>query len=483
MWETGSLRQLGSAETGLIGDLRFASEDNTLEIVHPRGMSRLHATSGPDGTLVYRPKETFDVASAPATASASFRRFAFIRNGKLMVRDLGSVAAHDSASADVFAEQVYDLPNRHDDVLISADGKWAATGGWHSPVTCIWDLVNRRLAEQLRLGPQTGFYFSPGSTQLVTSRWDAYRFWDLQTMRNTLSLRRIDCPQPDSMAISADGRYAALTLRAGELDIVSLPSGTILFRLRRPTSGRPLLLAFSLDTSLLLECGSAPDYLVGMWDLAGVNRQLAGLGLEVPELHIGDGHFDRSQIPHLVCFEGLDDWRQSDFIGRMDEQSAREKLDQLRQAHDRDPASAQFANELAWNLLMAPAGLRDAEQAVRLAESAVGQQPDSTNFRNTLGAAYFRAGKYEAAIQQLERNLTSSPDHVFPWDLFFLSMSHAAIGEPAAAESYLRTGDRWSTLRDENGLLVPAQSREELEFLRAEAHAFLLERDNSATDE
>ncbi len=324
VWETGSLRQLGSVDTGQIGDLSCASDDHTLQVVHAGGASILPARSEPDGTLVYRPAKTYDVVSAPARASASFRRFAFLRDRKLTVRDLDQAAVQDPASADAASEQVYDLPNRHDDVLISADGKWAATGGWHSPVTCVWDLVHRRLAEQLRLGPQTGFYFSPESSQLVTSRWDAYRFWELETMRNTLTLRRIDCPQPDSMAVSADGRYAALILRPGELDIVSLPSGTVLFRLRRPTPGRPLRLAFSPDTSLLLECGSSPEYLVGVWDLAAVNRQLAEFDLGVPELPFPAGHLEGGQRASAVRFEGLEEWQSSGFIGLMDE-SAREK--------------------------------------------------------------------------------------------------------------------------------------------------------------
>ncbi len=151
--------------------------------------------------------------------------------------------------------------------------------------------------------------------------------------------------------------------------------------------------------------------------------------------------------------------------------------------HDREPDSANIANELAWNLLMAPAGLRNVERAVSLAEAAMSLQPDSANFRNTLGVAYFRAGKYEDAIRQLEQNLTSTPDRLLVWDLYFLAMSHAAVGHQATAESYLRMGDRWSTLRDENGLLVSAQSREELVSLRAESHAFLRDRNISAAGE
>src|SRR5262249_7818371 len=134
---------------------------------------------------------------------------------------------------------------------------------------------------------------------------------------------------------------------------------------------------------------------------------------------------------------------------------------------NRDSANA--CNELAWAYLTAPEALRDAEAAVTLAEDAVRLESGSAYFRNTLGVAYYRAGRYREAVEALRPNLQGQEGRTLASRPHFLAMSHRRLGEPARARDYYDWAVRWDQAQRGPDAVEP----EELAAFRAEAEELL----------
>jgi tetratricopeptide (TPR) repeat protein len=125
-------------------------------------------------------------------------------------------------------------------------------------------------------------------------------------------------------------------------------------------------------------------------------------------------------------------------------------------------------NQVAWTLATSPdARLRDATRAVELATQAVAGAPKNHSYRNTLGAARYRAGDWKGAIADLEQAIAlRQPDsHFNAFDGFFLAMAHWQLGEKDQARTWFDKAIAWMDrgLKDNAGL----------QRFRAEAAALL----------
>jgi Tfp pilus assembly protein PilF len=121
-------------------------------------------------------------------------------------------------------------------------------------------------------------------------------------------------------------------------------------------------------------------------------------------------------------------------------------------------------------LLTGPEKLRNATEALPHAQKADGLAGGRALFKNTLGVALYRNGKYQEALQVLQQSLESSKGEQDAFDLFFIAMCHHRLGKAARArESYERAA-RW--FQERRGRL---QERwvEELTAFQAEATALL----------
>src|SRR5262249_42771706 len=67
----------------------------------------------------------------------------------------------------------------------------------------------------------------------------------------------------------------------------------------------------------------------------------------------------------------------------------------------RQTANFVYANTVAWTLVLLPTPAADSSVAISLVEKALALAPTNYNYLNTLGAAYYRAGEYEKAVQKL----------------------------------------------------------------------------------
>ena len=95
------------------------------------------------------------------------------------------------------------------------------------------------------------------------------------------------------------------------------------------------------------------------------------------------------------------------------------------------------ANDLAWLLVCHPdPASRDPASAIALACEVVKECSDCEVYWNTLGVVYFRAGDFEASVVALEQALALGGGGN-PFDLVFLAMAQARLGNPDQARQLL----------------------------------------------
>jgi serine/threonine protein kinase/Tfp pilus assembly protein PilF len=125
-------------------------------------------------------------------------------------------------------------------------------------------------------------------------------------------------------------------------------------------------------------------------------------------------------------------------VGRQTE--AAEPCRKALELEEDDPA---VNNELAWFLANSPEPrLRDAARAVRLAKKAVTARPESANYRNTLGVAYYRNGDDRAAVAELETAMRmQAGGNSFDW--YFLAMAQRRLGDRNKARTWFDRAVQW----------------------------------------
>jgi tetratricopeptide (TPR) repeat protein len=149
--------------------------------------------------------------------------------------------------------------------------------------------------------------------------------------------------------------------------------------------------------------------------------------------------------------------------------------DRARAAVDREAAakwlwgSADRLNTRAWKLLTGPPQERDAKQALELARKAVAVSGDEGQYLNTLGIALYRNGRWTEAIAALENSLAQGKGKSDAWDLFFLAMCHARLGDRTKARDCFDQAVKWV----EGHKDLPGEHREEVKAFRTEAEEVL----------
>jgi tetratricopeptide (TPR) repeat protein len=145
------------------------------------------------------------------------------------------------------------------------------------------------------------------------------------------------------------------------------------------------------------------------------------------------------------------------------------------------------ANSVAWACVLAPDALPQWPKAIALAEKAVGDDPRSADYAQTLGAVLYRAGRLPDAIQRLteaDRLVTdpsdpnSRPSPAPTW--FFLAMAHHRLGHEDEARKWFDKAAAWTdkALQADRvaGPRLPWKRRATLKLLRAEAETLLKQR-------
>ena len=86
-----------------------------------------------------------------------------------------------------------------------------------------------------------------------------------------------------------------------------------------------------------------------------------------------------------------------------------------------------IANDLAWFYITGPDPSRHAAEAVTLAEPAI-NAPGKWEYQNTLGMAYYHAGRFRTAIKALQESLRLS----------------AGAGTPSTSTAWRFATPRWA---------------------------------------
>jgi hypothetical protein len=349
-------------------------------------------------------------------------------------------------------------------IAASPDGRWVVTVAHHPPgLAKIWDARDGRLVKQLHESAMGHACFSPDdrwlSVGLGSGRLIRAGTWE---------------PGPNvggDGSFAPDGKLMAVQSASAVIRLVDPATGSELAALEDSNPSLTNRPTFSADGTKLIANTFAGG--IRVWDLRLIRAHLAEMGLD----------WDAPPYPSLVRESESKHPSKLDIIlGDLSkplltrEQHARQAIEVYRNSLETNPDHPETCNRLAWLYLTAPEPLRDAQAALPLAEKAVRLAPGNELYGNTLGVAYFRAGRYHDAEEALRANLAVHGDTGLAFDLYFLAMCYHQLGATARALDHFNWAVRWT--RADRGL-SPA-NREELELFRAEAEAVLgVQKDSS----
>jgi WD40 repeat protein/Tfp pilus assembly protein PilF/tRNA A-37 threonylcarbamoyl transferase component Bud32 len=380
-------------------------------------------------------------------------------------------------------------------IASSPDGRWVACSTWHGEGTRIWDAGSGALVQSLP-GGDAQVAFSPDGRWLALGSQGEYRLWEAGSWQPTGRRwpRRSDLP-PGCLAFRCDGRLLAIAPNNCHIRLVDPDTGAELATLTSPNSQPYAHLCFCGDGSRL--AALSPPNSIHVWDLTRIRRQLAERNLHdafpapaatAPSLS-GPGRL-QVRLGPFSPWHRLDQAADlqkllAELTARVQKEPSnsqgyerrgavqarlgriREAVEDYRKALALDPRSPLACNGLAWIYVTGPGELRQPKEALPLAERAFEQQPDNSDFLNTLGVVYYRLGRWACATETLQEAVAADVEGGTAFDLFFLAQCWKQRGEPARSRECYRQALAWRAAHPD----LPPVLVEELDAFQAEAEA------------
>jgi WD40 repeat protein len=388
-------------------------------------------------------------------------------------------------------------------VAISPDGRWSATAGWETSgddwQVRIWDVSTGQFRVALPASINSSVAFSPDGRWVAVGSVARCQFFETGTWTLRAEVEQGSGAGSLRIAFHPGSRVAAL-MGAGlsTVRLVDVKTGRVLASLEAPQESSIYCLAFSPDGRYL--AASHTDQRIDLWDLNAIRLRLEALDLAtgLPDVFGGDATAggaskvdsievlgaDRAGLRLLAVRQTV---REAGFAfrgmldaGLADAEELRTRgvrwlrlgdwrmaVADFRASLARDPNSDFTANELAWCLAV-KAGRGDADEAVRWARKAVELVPGNPDYRNTLGAALYRAGRFAEAAVELEQDIALNPPTI-GYDWLFLAMCKQRLGLAAEARFALDQASRWGS----EGIRAFPGHFDEFHALLREAHAVL----------
>jgi hypothetical protein len=413
-----------------------------------------HDAAQPEILRVGPPQQLAGASQELAGFSKDCRIIALPQRSQVLVLD------RERPGRRVVIEPLYDVRI----CAVSPDGRWVVTCSWwwdgRSNSIRIWEAETGHHVADLPLQGQSWAAFSPDGRWLASfCAGSGCQLWEVGTWRPA---KRFRDAGHFCWNTSPDSRLLALSDPLGFIRLVEPETGREVAKLTGPEPNQPGL--FSPDGTRLIAEGPGHQALY-IWDLRLIRKQLKALRLDWdwPELPPADGarKVGPSKIEILLGDLAKNAATQA--------QASRLAIDRYRSVIAKNPNDANACNALAWAYVTAAGALRDVTAAVPLAENAVRLDAGNVHYRNTLGVAYYRAGRYREAVDILRANLDKRDDKGLAFDLYFLAMSHHGLGETARARDYMTWAVRWMSVQRD----LTATQIEELELFRAEAEELL----------
>jgi tetratricopeptide (TPR) repeat protein len=124
-----------------------------------------------------------------------------------------------------------------------------------------------------------------------------------------------------------------------------------------------------------------------------------------------------------------------------DQQGYRQLCVRLRRDFGDKPEPS-IANAIAYTIALSPASGIDPERLTERAQVVVKGDPRNPDKLETLGAALYRAGKYQSAAETLATAVELQGEGGTTWQQLFLAMAHHRLGNAGKAHDWLDKCDR-----------------------------------------
>jgi WD40 repeat protein len=165
-------------------------------------------------------------------------------------------------------------------ISISPDGRWIATGSHGGGDVLVWEARTGRLVKRKRfVNAFCLAQFTPDGKKLLVGTRELCRFWtvgDWKEQEPTISKSTFDQSMP---TFSPDGRLLVWESGEGALRLWDTTAGRDLARLESPDQGRCGYTTLSPDGRLLITRNL--DYqIIHVWDLHELRRQLRDMDLD-----------------------------------------------------------------------------------------------------------------------------------------------------------------------------------------------------------
>jgi WD40 repeat protein len=397
---------------------------------------------------------------------------AFSPNGRQIV----------TASADQMA-QVWDAvsgqpmspPLKHGgqvrDAAFSPDGRWVVTAS-DDGMARVWEAASGQLLApplKHRPGAVRSAVFRPDGHRVLTASNDSTaRIWDLSPEQRAV---------PDLIALATLLNDRRVDERGNETAVEPEALAGIFEQVQAKDPNSLLasaehMRAWHREQAAAAERGGDwADALVHLDQIESVNSGGDDLGWRRARAYAGLGQWQKAReafqrdyrdLPgvdeqpfgwHALVCAMVGDWEQE------------KRICALLLKEFTEPATA--ANNVAWYCGRFPNRVEDPGKVVALAEKALKDWQGDPTFRNTLGVALYRAGRYSEAIAELDQAVAlGHGGGVFDW--IFLAMAHQRLGHQEEAQKWLaKTRD---LLNPKSGTSpLRWDERAELQLIRKEA--------------
>ncbi len=382
-------------------------------------------------------------------------------------------------------------------VSISPDSQLLATGAWEGDAAKVWNLTTRKLLKTLATGTCGIVQFSPDGKWLLTNA-NQLTLWRVSDWKKQTEFA-VDGTSTTgvSTCFSPDSRLIAVSDAQARIQLFDLKSGLAVATFLDPNQQLAGGLAFSPNGQQLLVKSRGPNGEASVWDLAYLRKQLRQRGLDWPtpsgsesgsDSEGGNTVGDRPDgakstlkkrygdelgvrfVPDRQ-FQNIEAGMQADFAEyALKRNEIGAAIQWISRAAQHDLQQPSLCNRLAWLMAAGPPGVRDLNRAIELAQRAVASEPDVATYANTLGVALYRGGRYRDSISALEKSLAASEPREQPYDLLFLSMCYAHLGDATRAEDFIDRARRLTLQRADTFTL---RDRDEIEEFTREANAVL----------